>query len=99
MIIWYHNSTVIRETSDVKITFDGSVARLSISKCKISQSGTYKVIARNDFGEDESSATLTVTEKKEEKKKEEEKKEEEKVSTNFVMSMCCLVNVLFCPTY
>lgn len=65
--IWYKNTTVIKESSDIKITFDGSTAHLSISKCKLSHSATYKLVAKNEFGEDEASATLTVTEKKEEK--------------------------------
>jgi hypothetical protein len=52
----------------VKITFDGSTAHLSISKCKVSHSATYKIVAKNEFGEDEASAVLTVTEKKVEEK-------------------------------
>jgi hypothetical protein len=67
-ITWYKNTTVIRESSDVKITFDGSTAHLSISKCKVSHSATYKIVAKNEFGEDEASAVLTVTEKKVEEK-------------------------------
>lgn len=49
------------------MTFDGSTARLTISKCKLSHAATYKVVMKNEFGEDESSAILTVKEKKEEK--------------------------------
>lgn len=66
VITWYKNTTIISESSDVKITFDGTIARLSISKCKVSHSATYKIVAKNEFGEDESSAVLTVNEKKEE---------------------------------
>lgn len=67
-ITWYKNNTVIKESSDIRITFDGTVARLSISKCKVSHSATYKIVAKNEFGEDESVATLVVEEKKEEEK-------------------------------
>lgn len=42
------------------------MARLSISRCKVTHAGTYKIVARNEFGEDESVATLVVNEKKEE---------------------------------
>lgn len=76
IITWYKQNTVIRESSDTTITFDGTTARLTITKCKISHSAVYKIVAKNEFGEDESSATLTVTEKK---KKEEEEEEEEVV--------------------
>lgn len=67
IVIWYKNTTVIKESSDVRITFDGSTARLSITKCKMSHAATYKVVMKNEFGEDESSALLTVKEKTEKK--------------------------------
>jgi len=57
---------VIRESTDTKITFDGTVTRLSITKCKTTHSGTYKVVAKNEFGEDEAIAVLTVKKKKDE---------------------------------
>ena len=69
-ITWYKESTVIRESSDVKITFDGTVTRLSISKCKVTHSATYKCVAKNEFGEDESTAILTVKKKKDEDEEE-----------------------------
>ncbi|KAJ8977335.1 hypothetical protein NQ317_018617 [Molorchus minor] len=69
--------TNIVKSSDIKITFDGSVTRLSISKSKVSHSATYKVVAQNEFGEDESSAILTVKEKKDEEEEDEEEEEEE----------------------
>lgn len=65
-ITWYKDGVVVKESSDVKISFDGTVTRLSISKCKIVHSATYKVVAKNEFGEDETSASLVVSEKKEE---------------------------------
>lgn len=65
-ITWYRETTVIRESSDTKITFDGTVTRLSITKCKTTHSGSYKVVAKNEFGEDEAIAVLTVKKKKDE---------------------------------
>lgn len=84
-ITWYKNTTIINESSEIKITFDGTVAHLTIIRGKVSHSATYKVVAQNEFGEDETTAVLTVKEKKEEKEEEEEeekkkKKVEEKVS-------------------
>lgn len=78
-ITWYKNTTIIKETSDIKITFDGTRAHLTITKCKITSSATYKVIAQNEFGEDESIATLTVVEKKKKVEEEEEEEVEEEV--------------------
>lgn len=42
------------------------MARLSITRCKVTHAGSYKIVARNEFGEDESVAALVVNEKKEE---------------------------------
>ncbi|KAJ8930898.1 hypothetical protein NQ314_016319 [Rhamnusium bicolor] len=47
------------------------ITRLSINKCQISHSATYKVVAKNEFGEDECSAILTVKEQKDEEEEEE----------------------------
>lgn len=76
-VIWYRNTTVINESSDTKIIFDGQTARLSISKSKTTHSGTYKIVFKNEAGQDESTAEVKVTEEKkvEEKKVEEKKKE------------------------
>lgn len=76
-ITWYKNSTVIKESEEIQIFFDGTVTRLSISKCKVSHSAIYKVVAKNEIGEDESFATLTVKEKKEVEEESEEEEEEE----------------------
>lgn len=75
VISWYKNTTIIKSSSETSITFDGTTAHLSITKCKMSHAATYKVVAKNEFGEDESIAILTVVEKKE--KKEEEEEEEQ----------------------
>lgn len=77
IISWYRNETTIKSSSEISITFDGTTAHLSITKCKITHAGTYKVIAKNEFGEDETIAILTVTEKKEKKQEEEEEEIEE----------------------
>lgn len=77
---WYRNTTIIKESSEIHITFDGSVTRLSITKVKQTHGGTYKVVAKNEFGEDETSATLVVNKPKEESEEEEEEEEEEEVT-------------------
>lgn len=77
IISWYRNETTIKSSSEISITFDGTTAHLSITRCKISHAGTYKVVAKNEFGEDETVAILTVTEKKEQKEEEEEEEIEE----------------------
>lgn len=53
------------------------MTRLSISKCKVSHSATYKVVAKNEIGEDETAAILTVKESKEDVEEESEEEEEE----------------------
>ena len=63
MLIIVFNSrstTIIKETKDVKITFDGKIARLVISSCTKEVSGSYTVTIKNEFGSNESQATLTV---------------------------------------
>ncbi|GFQ82950.1 hypothetical protein TNCT_309441, partial [Trichonephila clavata] len=74
-VSWYKGTQVIKESKDIKISFDGTTASLTITQTTTSSSGSYKVEFTNDFGKAESSAQLTV----EEKKKVEEKKEEKKV--------------------
>lgn len=75
-ITWYRNNTTITSSTEINITFDGTTTHLSISKCKVTHAGSYKVVAQNEFGEDETVAILTVTEKKQ---KKEEEEEEEKI--------------------
>lgn len=43
---------------------------MSITRCKVTHAGSYKIVARNEFGEDESIATLVVNEKKEEEEEQ-----------------------------
>ncbi|CAG9796113.1 unnamed protein product [Diatraea saccharalis] len=72
---WYKNSTVLRDSSEVNTSFDGTNARLIIRKVSSKYVANYRVVIKNEFGEDESSADLTLVEEK--KKKKEEEKEEE----------------------
>lgn len=63
-VVWYKNATVVSDSSEMKTSFDGTTAKLTISKTKTTHSATYKVVFKNEFGQDESSAVLKVTEKK-----------------------------------
>jgi len=58
--IFFRNTTTIRDTRETKMTFDGKIARLTISDCKREFSGTYKIIVKNEFGQNESEAELVV---------------------------------------
>lgn len=76
-VVWYRNSTIIKESSTIKQTFDGKSASLRISKTKADEhSGTYRCVIKNESGKDESSATVVVKKVVEKKKKEEEDVEE-----------------------
>ena len=61
----YRNGQIVRESSEISTSFDGTTAKLSISNCKITANGSYRVLLVNQFGQEESSAELKVTEKKE----------------------------------
>lgn len=61
-VTWFKNSTVIRESSEISTSFDGTNARLTITKCSKSYSAVYRVVIKNEFGEDESTGELLVTE-------------------------------------
>ncbi|KAH9628229.1 hypothetical protein HF086_006706 [Spodoptera exigua] len=69
---WYKNSTVIRDSSEVNTSFDGTNARLIIRKVSTKYVANYRVVIKNEYGEDESSADLTIVEEKKKKKEEEE---------------------------
>ena len=62
-VVWYKDARIIKANEVFKISFNGEFARLSISKVDKSYEGTYKVVVKNEYGSDESSAELTVTEK------------------------------------
>lgn len=59
-IIWYQNKTVIRETSKIKSSFDGSTAELRIIEATKEMSGSYSVEIKNEFGSVESSTEVVV---------------------------------------
>lgn len=61
---WYKNTTVLRESSEVNTSFDGTNARLIIRKVSSKYIANYRVVIKNEFGEDESSADLTLVEDK-----------------------------------
>lgn len=80
-IVWYKNSVTIRESSEVTTSFDGQIARLSVTKSREEHTATYRVVVSNSLGQDESSAKITVkgSEDKEKKKKEEEEKKKKEL--------------------
>lgn len=57
---WNRNSTVIKESKETTISFDGRVATLEILSAKSESSGTYKVTFSNSVSEESSSASLKV---------------------------------------
>lgn len=63
-VTWYKNTTVIKETTVYKTTFDGLNARLTISSVKTEHVASYRVVVSNEFGQDESSARLVLKEDK-----------------------------------
>lgn len=77
-ITWYKENSVIKETSEMTTTFDGTTARLSITKSKKEHTGNYRVTVTNEFGDDESSSKIVVV-KKEEMIKKKKQEEEEKI--------------------
>lgn len=95
-VVWYRNETVISERTsrEVRTTFDGQTARLSIEQTLTQHSATYRVVISNESGGDESSSRVEVRRKEEEKKEEEEVVEkeeevvEEKVSVGGAEGVC-----------
>lgn len=63
-VTWYKNTTIIKETTVYKTTFDGQIARLTISTVKTEHVASYRVVVSNEFGQDESSARLVLKEDK-----------------------------------
>jgi hypothetical protein len=56
----FRGATLVRESQEIKSTFDGTSARLRISCCKTEHAGSYKVVVSNEFGKAESRADLKV---------------------------------------
>lgn len=77
---WYRGGKALVESSRVKTTYDGKVATLRITKTKSNEhSGTYKCVIKNDLGQDESTASITIKKVEERKKTEEEESVEETI--------------------
>lgn len=79
-VIWYRGAKVINDSIRVKQTFDGKRATLRITKTKSNEhSGTYKCVIKNEVGQDETTASITVKKVEERKKTEEEESVEETI--------------------
>jgi len=55
------DAQTIKESKDVQMSFDGTIARLSVKSARSEMSGTYTCQITNEFGKEESSAELVVT--------------------------------------
>ncbi|XP_065220483.1 twitchin isoform X27 [Planococcus citri] len=80
-VTWYKNTTIIVDSRETRITFDGKSAKLLVPSATIKHTGTYKVKFTNSAGSSESSAEVVVKEKRKLEEEEEEKKEEKKIKT------------------
>lgn len=67
-IVWYRDSTIIKETKEITTTFDGTTARLTFSSARMEHTAIYKVIVSNEMGKAESTCKVNVTRKDEAKK-------------------------------
>lgn len=76
---WYKDTSIVKESREITMTFDGTTARLNISKTKVEHSATYRVVLTNDYGQDESSAKLIIKKSDEEKEEEEQEDVVEKI--------------------
>lgn len=76
-VVWYKNTTIINEKNarEINTSWDGTTAKLNISRTTTSHTATYRVVISNEAGGDESTSKVEVK-KKEEKKKEEEEEEQ-----------------------
>lgn len=54
------DSSVVKASKDIMISFNGLDMKLTITTTSTSHSGTYKVVVSNEYGQDESSARLVV---------------------------------------
>lgn len=60
IVEWYKNSTLLKESSSVKQTFDGKTATLRIIKAKSKEhTAIFKCHIENNVGQDETSARIT----------------------------------------
>merc|ERR550517_1092338 len=63
-VTWMKDSQVIKESKEVKMSFDGKTAKMLVTSSRAEYSGTYKCQIVNEYGKEESSAELSVISKK-----------------------------------
>ena len=59
-VIWYHDSSLVKESPDVKLQFQGDKCSLILKSTVFEDAGYYKVVAINSGGEASSLCYLTV---------------------------------------
>lgn len=59
-VVWYCDETIIKETRTTKITEENGIFILETKKTTSKQSGLYKVVAKNKYGETTTSAKITI---------------------------------------
>ncbi|XP_062571039.1 myosin light chain kinase, smooth muscle-like isoform X2 [Saccostrea cucullata] len=59
-IKWYKNNKEIHSSKAVKMEFDGSKVRLTVSNVQTSDSDSYKCVAENEAGQDKIKADVSV---------------------------------------
>lgn len=63
-VIWYHNDKPVKESSDIQLLFEGDRCTLVIREAYLEDAGNYRVTAKNEHGQAESSCRLHVERKK-----------------------------------
>lgn len=78
-VVWYKNTTVINEKSarEINTSWDGTTAKLNISRTTTQHTASYRVVISNEAGGDESTSKVEVKKREEKKKEEEEEQVEE----------------------
>ncbi|KAK3875075.1 hypothetical protein Pcinc_020036 [Petrolisthes cinctipes] len=59
-VIWYHDDTPVKESSDFKLLFHGDRCSLIIQEAYLEDAGIYRVVAMNSAGEASTACFLTV---------------------------------------
>ena len=59
-VIWYKDSKLLKKSSDFKQSFDGIIASLTITEIFPDDTGEYKIVVSNDYGQVESIAYMSV---------------------------------------
>lgn len=78
-VVWYKNATIITEKSarEINTSWDGTTAKLSVSRTTTQHTASYRVVISNEAGGDESTSKVEVKKREEKKKEEEEEQVEE----------------------